>query len=463
MIQKMMLSAALFSFICIFGLPQSHAQSQPDYGWYTEGEDNLPGERVRITVTNPLDIPLEDQPIVVERTQLPKQNIPVRWINVVDPQLTPRSAPTVEELEDAGGYLYRRETNGRTIMQQVDDIDKDGVWDEIFFMTDLEPNESRDFFIYIDFYERGQQPHSVHASLANAGRQTMPYWESEKMAWKLWYPHDVDLHGKIEPMLTTFSSYSTASSGYYMPWEKGTDIMQVRESFGAGGMCVFEDPDDPENPARAYHSPQKDQGPYYDTRYAFDVVVNGPMRSMIRVTTTQWDSGEGFYEVEQKYSAIAEKNWSKVEVNFSTFMPPNEEAMFGAGIRRVGTETSEEEYDSVVGDGYVISMGQDVEARIPDEDIGDEALLVPWQATALLVKEEYEPEYVAIDNYLGNHLFKIPVTSDLSYEYMIAGSWSYAAEAANNEEDFIKYIEREALKYNNPPAIQVHELEVKGE
>ncbi len=379
----------------------------------------------------------------------------------MDPNLPPRDDPTIEELEEHGGYLYRKETNGYTITQQVDDITKDGVWDEIFFVTDLEPGESRDFYIYIGFYERGIHPHRTHAALGNYGRMTVPFWESENMGWKLWYPHNVDLHGKVEPLLTAYPEYQTNQSGYYMAWELGTDISQVMDTFGAGGMCIFEDPEDTENPARATLSPYQDQGPYKDTRYIYDVEFNGPLRSRIKVTTRNWNSERGgFYELEQYYTAVVDKDWSLVEVNFSKFYPPGNQAMFGAGIRKVGTAASEE-YDAVIGDGYVISMGQDIEARIPDEDIGDEALEVPWQATALIVKEEFQPEYVEIENWRGNHLFKIPATEDHKFEYKIAGAWSYNAQR-NNESEFIEYIENEVLLYNQPAVVEIHEYEQRN-
>src|SRR5690606_7796094 len=232
------------------------------------------------------------------------------------------------ELKQMSGYLRRKETNGHSIVLQVDDLDKDGVWDEIYFITNLQPKETRDFYIYIGFYERGMYEHHVHANIGNYGRHTVPFWESKDMGWKLWYPHDLDIHGKRDPRLTAYYEYSTNNSGYYMPFELGTDIMTVAKTFGAGGMCVFENPEDIENPTRAYHSSFKDQGPFHDTRYAFDVVCNGPLRSVIEVKTTNWNSGKGFYELRQYYTAYAHKSWSTVEVVFDKFLPPTERAMY---------------------------------------------------------------------------------------------------------------------------------------
>lgn len=432
------------------------ANSQTKTGWYTEGKDYAPTKRIRITVSNPLNMAVKACPVVVPRSSLPSQNIPERWIGIVDPNLPSDPEPTVEQLKKMSGYVRRKETNGHYVELQVDDKDKDGIWDEIFFMTDLAAKESRDFYIYIDHYERGMYEHEVHASIANYGRHTVPLWESKDMGWKLWYPHEVDLHGKRSPMLTAYYEYSTNKSGYYMPWEMGTDIMTVASTFGAGGMCLFENPADMENPARAYHSPFKNKGPFSDSRFAFDLVYNGPLRSMIKVTTTNWNSGRGFYELEQYYTAFAGKSWSIVEAKFNKFLPPSADVKFGAGIRRIMNE-----YTSVNKKGIAISMGKDVEARIPDEDIGDEVLSVPWQGIGMVIKDKYKPEYGAIKNYGGNHLFKMPVTSDLSYEYMILGAWSFG-EVNNNEKAFVKYVDDEALKYNNPPLIGIHGYEEKS-
>ena len=55
----------------------------------------------------------------------------------------------------------------------------------------------------------------------------------------------------------------------------------------------------------------------------------------------------------------------------------------------------------------------------------------------------------------------MPVTSDLSYEYMILGAWSFG-EVNNNEKAFVKYVDDEALKYINPPVIGVHGYEEKS-
>jgi hypothetical protein len=443
-------------FFCCLVISSVHTSSQTldAHGWYTQG-DFIPTNRISITVTNTLDIPLKDQPVIINRNELPIQNIPERWVDIVDLALPPNSAPTKAELKDFGGYVIGKETNGHSIVYQLDDLDKDGVWDQIFFLTDFAPGETKRFYIYFDPHERGLYAHQVHANIANYGHHTVPLFESKIMGWKLWYPGDLDLHGKREPMLTAYYEYSTNLSGYYMPFEMGTDIMTVKNTFGVGGMCLFENPKDTEHPSRAFYSPYKDQGPLKDTRFSFDVVCNGPLRSIIKVKTTNWNSGSGFYEMEQYYTVIAHKAWCTVKVKFNRFLPPSNEVMFGAGIRRIMNE-----YKSINKDGMVISMGKNIPDRIPDEDIGDSVLNIPWEGIGLVIKDKFNSKYVAIKNWGGNHLFQIPKTKDLSFEYMAIDGWSFG-KVNNNEKDFVKYVESEKLKYNHPPIVKIFQYEKK--
>jgi hypothetical protein len=43
---------------------------------------------------------------------------------------------------------------------------------------------------------------------------------------------------------------------------------------------------------------------------------------------------------------------------------------------------------------------------------------------------------------------------------MILGAWSFG-DINKNEKEFIKYVDDEALIYNNPPIITVHKFETK--
>lgn len=453
---RWILSKALKQFFVfvLFTCIADNICSAESVGWYTEGNFE-PAKRIKVTLVNTLNIDRKNCPVVIFRTQLPLQNIPQRWITVVDPSLQPNPEPTREQLAETGGYLLRKETNGHFLEYQQDDIDKDGIWDELFFMVDIKERETKTIYLYVERTERGLYRHKTHAGMGYYGRHMVPFWESEYLGWKLWFPASVDLHGKRDPMLTAYPEYTRNLSGYYMPREYGTDIMTVASTFGAGGICLFEFPAYPDSVSRPQSAPDSGKNPFLDTRFAFDVVVNGPLRSMIRIRTMNWNSGSGQYEAEQLYTAYAYKSYSTCRVKFTRFFPIESSTMFGCGIREIMNE-----HETYKKDNFIVSIGKNIEIRIPDEDIGDEGLLVDFEGIALVVRDEYKPEYRNIKSFGGNHVFKIPVTPDYSFEYMIAGGWSEGSVNSTAEE-FKKHVKIEAEKYNNPLEIEVGAVEEK--
>lgn len=446
------------SIIAVVSVMQP-ATAGPD-GWYTEG-NFTPSTRIAVTLTNPLPLDRDDCPVTILREVLPLRNIPYEWITVVDPSLTPNPKPTIEEFESRGaGAILHEEANGHHVVYQQDDLDKDGLWDELFFMIDIGAGETKTVYLYIGFTERGLFEHKTHAALGWYARHPMPFWESEYIGWKLFYPSDVDMHGKREPMLTAYPEYRGNLGGYYMPFEYGTDIMAVGNTFGAGGICLFEDTAHPDSVSRPRFSPYKGKGPLYDTRYAFDVVANGPLRSIVRIKTMNWNTGQGSYELEQLYTAFAGKSWSTCLVAFTTFMPESGNIAFGCGIREVMGE-----YDTYRDGGLIISLGRDFDPYPPLTYDGSTLVMykdfrVGFEGIALCVRDEYSPEYVNIPGFGGNHAMRVPVTDDRSYEYMIMGGWNEGA-INNTDEAFRRYAVDEALKYNNPLRIGIGEAEKK--
>ena len=107
----------LILFLAVLSFVQANGQISSKNGWYTEG-NFVPQHRIRVEVTNLLKIQLKDQPVVIDRTQLPFQNIPERWVAVVDPNLPENPAPTAEELKKMGGYVKMKETNGQRTKKQ---------------------------------------------------------------------------------------------------------------------------------------------------------------------------------------------------------------------------------------------------------------------------------------------------------------------------------------------------------
>jgi len=424
-------------------------------GWYTEG-DFAPVTRIKVALTNTLDIPRSNSPIVIPREIMPVVSTYEADVTVVDPTLPSQPDPTPEQAKAIGSGVTFRETNGHLIPYQLDDLNKDGIWEELFFMSDFKPKETKTFYIYIGINERGQFEHFTHAEIGNYGKHIVPWWESEYMGWKLWYFSDVDLYGKSKPRLVANHENTSNLSGYTAGSEYGNDIMTVSGTFGAGGVCVFDDSSLPGKVSRARYSPFRGKGQLYDTRYAYDVVVNGPLRSMIKVHIMNWQSGHGVYEYEQYYTAYAKQNYSTCKVNFPTFIPENPDAVFGCAIRKIMNE-----YKFYQQGGTVISFAKDVD--IFDPDVMQKymtKIIVNFEAIALVVKDKYKPRYQFVEDNTGTHAFRIPIHEDHSFEYFIAAGWSEGS-VNKTADEFQQYVQKSAREFNNPIEARDVKLEKK--
>ncbi len=276
------------------------------------------------------------------------------------------------------------------------------------------------------------------------------------------------MYGKRKPVLMSEQMCQHNYCGYYgvpkVNWDFGSDIMTVSSSFGAGGIGVFDVPSRPDSLSMPRFTPFKgekisepnfNEDQMTDTRYAFDVVVNGPMRSIIRVKTMHWNTGNGSYELTQDYTAHANQSYSTCRVHFSTFLPHSSGAGFACGIR-ANTDAQE----NLVEKGIAIRTGTEL-AVDPDDDTGQKGHTVEFVGSALVVKDAYAPEYKRIASFGGNHTFRIPVTKDHTYEYLIAGAWSEGA-VYNTPASFIAYVRMTAAEYNAPPLVQFDALQVNN-
>ena len=439
-----------------------------DVSWYTEG-NYAPAIRFEINLVNTLNFDRINCPVIITREQMPIKNLHSLWVTVVDQELPPNPEPTKEELAFGGGHLLRGETNGHQIFRQLDDLDRDGIWDELFFMTDFKANETKKMYIYIGFSQRGWNEHGTHAAIGSYMRHIMPFWESEHIGWKLWYPTDCDMYGKRKGILMAHELYTKNLCGYNgipkVNFDYGSDIQIVSDSFGAGGIGIFEVPSQPDSISRPRFTSAQvkkmspatwNEGQINDTRYVFEVVANGPVRSTIRVRTLNWKTGAGTYELEQLYTAYSKQNYSICRVTYQKFFPDNLGTSFGCGIRK-----NPREYDSYQEGGAVITIGDD-ELSDPDNDTGQRNLHVDYVGNALIVKDKYNPEYQFVTARSGNHTFRIPVTDNYSFEYLIAGGWSDGA-VLNTPEKFKEYVKKTAIEYNNPIEVYLGEIESKQE
>ena len=232
----------------------------------------------------------------------------------------------------------------------------------------------------------------------------------------------------------------------------GSDIQSVAGSFGGGAIALFENPAKPDVVSMPRFTPVKDKlnpksfwnaGQISDTRYAYDVVVNGPMRSIIKIKGMNWNTGSGSYEYEQYYTVFAKQSYTASKVIFTTFNPNVSDVKFAVGFRKKPKE------DHFIQEGGLIISSGSEGIKDPENIDNRKENVVDFIGSALIVKDSYKPEYQFVSDRNGNHTFKISPNETNSFEYMLSSAWSEGA-VYNDKESFTDYIRKTRLEYNNP-------------
>lgn len=439
------------------------AQARPADPWYNM-TGFAPDQRVEIRVHNPLNVARKNSPVVIRRADLPMlRNTHELWISIVDPTQKGRDEPSAETRALEGPHGILAETNGHLVEYQFDDIDQDGLWDELFLMSDFGPNETKVFYAYLGKQMRGWNPSHTHAAVGSYMRHSVPFWESENVGWKLWFPDSADVYGKRKPQLMAPKLYMDNMDGYAVSLVDpglGSDIQSVDDSFGGGGMAVLDNPADPKDVSRMRFTPlanfdgRFNGDPEKDTRYAYTVVANGPLRSMVRIRIMNWNSGHGRYAADQIYTAYAHEDYATAHVHFTQFQPAGK-ARFAAGIRKHVGETVFRQSG-----GMVLSAAPETIRNPDDHEAVQPNMKVEYAGNAMVVKDIYKPRYMFSEPRQGNHLMIIEPAPDQSFEYLIVAGWSEGV-VRKTPAEFEAYVETVARDYNAPVTFAGAKVEKK--
>ena len=249
--------------------------------------------RIECTVTNPSNILRENEPVVIRYADVKK-----------------------ELLDYMGGYITVYEGNIEICSQQ-DDLDSDGVWDELVFLTDLRPKEKKTFVLHVNATTDGKLqdcPKEVNAQMffnnpdrsikptfeASSTADNMynrmyhhgPAWESDKIGYRLYFDKKttVDVYGKKKYRL------ELADTKWYPTDEQlanqyGDDILWVGSSVGVGTLKGWDGKEathiDPMNKRTAR------------------IVVNGNLRTVVDMAVEGWQYQGQSLDVTARYIQYA--------------------------------------------------------------------------------------------------------------------------------------------------------------
>ncbi|MFW6290379.1 MAG: DUF4861 family protein, partial [Mariniphaga sp.] len=263
-------------------------------------------EPVKITLTNPTETERTDEAVIITREQL---------------------AEMVSAIPDGEvPLLYRSE--GDAYPCQADDIDQDGNWDELFFLVDMQAEETKSFVLEfvapadVPVFERRTNirfgdknpPHEeldqVERLKSNVTEISSKHFQMEGPAWEndiVGFRNYFDARNGIDIFGKRIAEMALDSVGLHDSYHElalwGMDILKVGNSLGAGAIgMLYKD--------SVYRLGLTEQAFYKR-------LFEGPLRSMFRMTYTGWEVDDNMYDVTHDISIWGGQYFYKSSVSIS--------------------------------------------------------------------------------------------------------------------------------------------------
>ncbi|MFT4156048.1 DUF4861 domain-containing protein [Parafilimonas sp.] len=201
------------------------------------------GKSFQFTVTNPSNHARQNELVVLSRADIEKKMAVDKGFSVID-------------------------ANNNPVITQLDDLDKDGKWDEACFLYSFKPNETITFTTsdnnvdsaaslahvrlrkkitdttFGDDIPKETMP--LHNPPTDFSKQPLPLyltegpaWENDKVAFRLYFDtrNGKDIFGKTEPALVMDTVGANANNSYHELSHWGMDILHAGNSLGAGSLA----------------------------------------------------------------------------------------------------------------------------------------------------------------------------------------------------------------------------------
>ncbi|QZE14649.1 DUF4861 domain-containing protein [Halosquirtibacter laminarini] len=259
--------------------------------------------KTNIKLENKLDVDREDAPLVMTRAEVE---------GIIGKASSSEMIPVVYLKEEA-------------IPSQVDDLDKDGAWDELAFLYSFKAKEVVDFSIR--YVERSQVPafkqrtnvrlgvgnkkdgfKGVDHAFSPKGFKGKPLryqsesvaWENDKMAFRNYFDirNAKDLFGKLTDKMILDEVGAKGNYHHLNDW--GMDVLHVGASLGSGGLALCQNDS-------LYRLGSTDV-------FEFTLVSKGPVRSIFDLDYKGWHVENRDLEAKERVTIWAGHYWFKSDV-----------------------------------------------------------------------------------------------------------------------------------------------------
>jgi hypothetical protein len=393
------------------------------------------GESV-ITLTNDSSIDRIDEPVTISRADLEKQ------IGKISKGLVPMLTSE----------------NREVIPSQVDDLDGNGHWDELFLLANLSAKTSINLKLTLvktdelpPFKQRSNvwvaspQEDGSYKEVRSVKRpnitrenhgQTKKYfqfegpgWENDRVGFRNYFDerNGMDIFGKTttEMVLQNVG----IDEDYHTLQDWGMDILKVGASLGAGSIALEID-------GNLHRVAPGSEGSY-------ELVTNGPLRSIFRFRFDNWSIENNTYSVLHEIT-IYGGAWyyvSKVSVDGVEC-----DANLVTGITTIDLDDKQATFTDF--DNGIVALSTHGQQAIDGEYLG---------MAVMLCKENYIGfEYLDGNAEDINHTFIVRMKrSDKPSTFRFYSAWELSDKRFAEVEGFEELLKYDALRIGNPLKVEI--------
>ncbi|ALI97832.1 DUF4861 domain-containing protein [Rufibacter tibetensis] len=359
-----------------------------------------------------------------------------------------------------GAFPVLLTQNGDTVTTQIDDLNGDKNWEELFFVTNLPANGKQTLKLtWVDtkptyvartnvrFGKRTSAttpvlPKTSDTTYANQlpkspGYGYQPYqtdgpsWENDKVGFRHYFDgrNAKDLFGKrvsyMAPETVGISTFGAVEDNYHVMADWGRDIMAVGNSAGIGGLALMIK----DSLYRLGVTVNDSVNNVQST--SFNILTEGPVRSVMHLKYNNWkpDGTTRSYTVEEN-PAIWPGMYAYQNTARILGLKGDEHLLIGMN----NLDRTDPVKEINVDDKWVVLLTHDRETYNKDWILGL-ALILP--------KDTYQGHIEApTSGRLAQGYFaKMKVRDNQPVTYYAVGGWELSNEAFKNSASFQKYVE----------------------
>jgi hypothetical protein len=347
-------------------------------------------------------------------------------------------------------------SNGDTIPAQLDDLNDDDIWDELFFVADLPSkgksnytlewlNKKTDFPIRTSV--RFGKRMAADIPLKPAFNEILtakqipwaqgfqkyqtdgPSWENDKVGFRHYLDgrNAKDLFAKkvsaISPEDVGINALGEVEDNYHVMEDWGRDILSVGNSVGIGGYGLLAGDELLRLGIISGDTVSNVE------KTSFQIVTEGPVRSALNYQYLNWKPGNREYSVEENTTIWPGMYGYQNSVKFSGLKGDEELVV---GLVNINTENGLTEIGE--NDKYIVLYTHDKQSYEKEW----------WLGLALIVPRDLYLGYMEAPKtgQLSNtFLAKLKIENDKPLKYYAVACWELSDEGFVNQEYFVKYVQ----------------------